>query len=284
VHGLEQKLYQLIISRLDGERLSSRAYQEGIFELVRKGIGGFIIFGGRRDELKGFIDTIQSLTELPLFMASDIEQGVGQQVTGATGFPPQMAMAAAIDRKDPKDVAILGKALRAIADEAMDLGINMPLIPVLDVNQNPDNPIICTRAFSDFPETVAWFGSEYIQVIEGAGLISCAKHFPGHGDSCIDSHISLPVISKPFMDLMKTDILPFMEAINTGVNSIMVGHLGIPAIDPGPATLSKRIITGLLRKELSFDGLILTDALKDAANVPAECIKAGVDILLHPTQ
>ncbi|VAX34665.1 hypothetical protein MNBD_NITROSPIRAE03-1103, partial [hydrothermal vent metagenome] len=138
MHGLEQKLYQLIISRLDGERLSSSTYLEGIFELVRKGIGGFIIFGGRRDELKGFIDKIQSLSEIPLFMASDVEQGVGQQFTGATGFPPQMAMAAAIDREDPKDVAILGNALQAIADEAMDVGINMPLIPVLDVNQNPD--------------------------------------------------------------------------------------------------------------------------------------------------
>ncbi|HEC98102.1 MAG TPA: hypothetical protein ENI58_08145, partial [Nitrospirae bacterium] len=94
-----------------------------------------------------------------------------QQVAGATGFPPQMAMAAAIDREDPKDVAILRKALQAIADEAMDPGINMPLIPVLDVNQNPDNPIICTRAFSDSPETVAWFGSEYVRALEGAGLI-----------------------------------------------------------------------------------------------------------------
>ncbi|MEC4686219.1 MAG: glycoside hydrolase family 3 N-terminal domain-containing protein [Nitrospirota bacterium] len=287
MHGLEQKLYQLIISRLDGERLSSRTYQDGIFELVRKGIGGFIIFGGRRDELKGFIDTIQSLSELPLFMASDIEQGVGQQVTGATRFPPQMAMAAAINREDPKDIAILRKALQAIADEAMDIGINMPLIPVLDVNQNPDNPIICTRAFSDSPETVAWFGSEYVRVLEGAGLISCAKHFPGHGDSGTDSHISLPVINKPLRDLMKTDILPFSEAINAGVSSIMVGHLSIPVIDPGPATLSKSIITGLLRKELSFDGLILTDALsmdalQNVTDIPAECIKAGVDILLHP--
>ncbi|GMT47990.1 MAG: beta-glucosidase [bacterium] len=258
-----------------------------MFELVRKGIGGFIIFGGRRDDLKGFIDKIQSLSEIPLLMASDIEQGVGQQVTGATGFPPQMAMAAAIDREDPKDVAILKKALQAIADEAMDIGINMPLIPVLDVNQNPDNPIICTRAFSDSPGTVAWFGSEYVKTLEGAGLISCAKHFPGHGDSITDSHISLPVINKPFRDLMKTDILPFKEAVNAGVSSIMVGHLSVPAIDPVPATLSKRIITGLLRNELSFDGLILTDALsmdalQDVANIPARCINAGVDILLHP--
>jgi beta-glucosidase-like glycosyl hydrolase len=287
VHKLEQKLYQLIISRLEGERLCSRTYQKGIFELVRKGIGGFIIFGGRRDELKGFIAKIQSLSEIPLFMASDIEQGVGQQVAGATGFPPQMAIAAAIDREDPKDVAILRKALQAIADEAMDLGINMPLIPVLDVNQNPDNPIICTRAFSDSPGTVAWLGSEYVRALEGAGLISCAKHFPGHGDSGTDSHISLPVINKPFMDLMKTDIPPFMEAINAGVSSVMVGHLSIPAIDPGPATLSKKIINGLLRKELSFNGLILTDALnmdalQDVTNIPAKCIKAGVDILLHP--
>lgn len=283
----EKKLYQLIISRLDGYNIHSQAYKEKIFQLVEKGIGGFIIFGGRRDEIKDFIKKIQSISEIPLFIASDVECGVGQQIQGATLFPCQMAITAAVNKGRAEDVGILGNALKAIAEESIDVGINMPLIPVLDVNQNPDNPIICTRAFSDNPEDVAWFGLRYIRELEDSGLISCAKHFPGHGDTAIDSHISLPVITKSFDELLKVDIMPFIEAIKAGVRSIMVGHLSIPAIDSKPASLSKRIINDLLREKLGFHGLILTDALnmkalKGFEHVSTECIKAGVDILLHP--
>jgi beta-glucosidase-like glycosyl hydrolase len=287
LNSLEKKLYQLIISRLDGDSITSEDYQSKIIELVTKGIGGFILFGGRKHEIRAFIDTIQSLSEIPLFIASDIERGVGQQVQDTTPFPCQMAMAAAINRTSPEDVSLLTSALTAIADEAHDVGINMPLVPVLDVNQNPDNPIICTRAFSDKPEEVAWFGSHYIRVLEGSGLISCAKHFPGHGDTATDSHISLPVITKSRRDLMTTDMLPFIKAINTGVSSIMIGHLSIPAIDAKPASLSKMVVSELLRKEIGYNGLILSDALnmkalKDFRDIPIECIKAGIDILLHP--
>lgn len=284
---LEKKLYQLIISRLDGYDIRSRRYKEGIYELVERGIGGFIIFGGRKDEIKDFIQKIQFFSEIPLFIASDVECGVGKQIDDTTLFPCQMAMSAAIDKEKPGNIVLLQNALRAVSYESIDVGINMPLIPVLDINQNPDNPIICTRAFSDNPEDVAWFGSWYIKELEGAGLISCAKHFPGHGDTNVDSHISLPVITKSLEDLMKNDLIPFVEAIKEGVSSIMVGHLSIPVIDSKPASLSKRLITDLLRKELGFDGLVLTDALnmkalKDFEYVSAECIKAGADILLHP--
>ena len=163
----------------------------------------------------------------------------------------------------------------------------MPLIPVLDVNQNPDNPIICTRAFSDKPRDVAWFGKKYIEILESAGLISCAKHFPGHGDTSSDSHILLPVISKSYDQLMAVDILPFKEAVNAGAGSIMVGHLRIPSVDLKPASLSRRIITDILRSELGFDGLVLTDALnmhalQDIKDVSVQCLQAGADILLHP--
>ncbi len=284
---LEKKLYQLIISRLDGYNIHSPAYREKIFKLVEKGIGGFIIFGGRRDEIKDFIHKLQAISEIPLFIASDVECGVGKQIQDTTLFPCQMAIAAAIDKDRFRDISILESALKAIAQESMDVGINMPLIPVLDVNQNPDNPIICTRAFSDNPEDVAWFGSRYINELEDAGIISCAKHFPGHGDTAIDSHISLPVITKAFEELIKTDLMPFVDAIKAGVSSIMVGHLSIPAIDSKPASLSEKIIADLLRERLGFEGLILTDALNMKAlkgfdNVSTECIKAGADILLHP--
>jgi beta-glucosidase-like glycosyl hydrolase len=285
--GLEKELYQIVINRLDGDKVSSPSYREEALELVRKGIGGFIVFGGKRDELKIFIDQLQALSEVPLFIASDIERGVGQQVDGATPIPCQMAMAAAINRDNPKDVKILEETMNAVATESIDVGINMPLIPVLDVNRNPDNPIVCTRAFSDDPETVAWYGNRFIKTLEDAGLMSCAKHFPGHGDTAVDSHISLPVISKSLQELNDTDLHPFIEAIKTGVSCIMTGHLSIPAIDELPASLSKKLITDLLRKELGYEGLILTDALNMHAlhefkNVPSMCINAGVDILLHP--
>lgn len=287
LNSLEKKVYQLIIGRLDGDNIQSRDYQEKIVRLTEKGIGGFIIFGGEKDEIKSFICKIQSIAEIPLFIASDIERGVGQQIKGATNFPCQMAVAAAIERKRPEDILLLNILIQAIADEAIDIGINMPLIPVMDVNQNPDNPIICTRAFSDNPKTVAWFGSHYIKFLEDSGLISCPKHFPGHGDTAVDSHISLPVIAKSKEDLMKTDLMPFIKSIEAGASSVMIGHLKVPALDLKPASLSKKIITDLLKEELGFNGLVITDALnmsalKDFGNIPAECIKAGVDILLHP--
>ena len=285
--SLEKKLYQLIIPRLDGVKIDSRAYQEEIFEYVRRGIGGFVLFGGKKDEVKHFIHTIQSRSEIPLFMASDIERGMGQQVEGTTPLPCQMAIAAALDKERSEERDFLEKALEALSREAHDIGINMPLIPVLDINQNPDNPIICTRAFSDSPHTVVWFGSEYIKVLERSGLISCAKHFPGHGDTTADSHITLPAINKSYNDLLDIDIVPFKEAIKTGVSSIMVGHLSIPAVDAQPSSLSRRIITDILRGELGFKGLVMTDALnmhalKDIEKISVKCMNAGIDILLHP--
>jgi beta-glucosidase-like glycosyl hydrolase len=284
---LERKLYQLIISRINGEKIPSSSYSGQAVELARKGIGGFIFFGGKKDEVKGLIDRLQASSKIPLFIASDIERGAGQQIEGAAIFPSQMAVSAAINRDNPDDLKILKAAVAAVAREAVDIGINMPLIPVLDVNINPDNPIICTRAFSDDPRVVSEYGVIYIKILEESGLISCAKHFPGHGDTAVDSHISLPVISRSLKALKDSGILPFGEAIKAGVRSIMIGHLSVPAIDALPASLSKKVITGLLREDLRYKGLILTDALNMHAlnefeDVPAKCVNAGVDILLHP--
>ncbi len=284
---LEKRLYQLVISRLNGDEIHKVSYRTALRELVEKGIGGFIIFGGSKDVMKDFVQELQSLSDIPLFIASDVERGVGQQIKGATSLPCPMAIAAALDPSVPGDAALLENALKGLADEAIDNGINMPLIPVMDVNQEPDNPIICTRAFSDDPETVSWFGSEYIRTLEHAGLISCAKHFPGHGDTDIDSHIALPVINKSKENLKNTDLVPFVKAIETGVSSIMIGHLAVPSLDDMPATFSKKIICDLLREELGFKGLILTDALDMHAlghtgDLPVKCINAGADILLHP--
>jgi beta-glucosidase-like glycosyl hydrolase len=283
----KQKLYQLVISRVDGDKISSAPYRNELSSLIHNGIGGFILFGGEKDEVKKFINDSQSASNIPLFIASDVERGVGQQVAGTTSFPCQMALTAATDSSNQDDLKAFDSAIEAIADEAIDVGINLPFIPVLDVNLNPGNPIICTRAFSDNPETVSRFGQRFIQILENKGLLSCAKHFPGHGDTSVDSHISLPVISKSRESLTNTDILPFRIAIDAHVSSIMMAHLIIPAIDDLPASLSNKIITGLLRDELGYEGLVLTDALTMDAlngfdNVPTACIQAGADIILHP--
>ncbi len=284
---LQKRLYQLIIARLDGNNVLNNEYRDNIFNLVHKGIGGFILFGGRRHEITGFVEELQSASNIPLFIASDIERGVGQQVAEMTHFPCLMAIASAIDRNISEDVLMLKDIIYAVAEEAKEVGINMPLIPVLDVNKNPDNPIICTRAFSDDPYTVAWFGSQVIRTLEEAGLISCAKHFPGHGDTSVDSHISLPVISKSLKDLHNTDLVPFKSAIKENISALMIGHLSIPAIDSAPSSISGKVINGLLRKDMGFDGLILTDALnmsalKNMGNIPARCLNAGASVLLHP--
>ena len=281
------KAYQTIISRIDGLRVAEPEYRDAQFELVAKGIGGFIVFGGVRKEIAVFIAEAQSRADIHLFIASDIERGVGQQIEGMTPFPCQMAMAAAIKRSDKADINLLLEALLSVAAETKETGINMALTPVLDINRNPDNPIICTRAFSDDPETAAWFGTQYINILEGQGIISCAKHFPGHGDTATDSHIALPVIRKTAEQLKALDLVPFREAILSGVSSIMMGHLSIPALDVRPASLSHKIINGLLRQEMGFNGLVLTDALnmhalEEYGDAGLECLKAGADILLHP--
>lgn len=282
-----KKIYQLIIGRLDGEQIGNTAYEEKIRALVQKGIGGFIIFGGTREPVRSFLRTLRPGADIPLFLASDIERGTGQQIRGTTLFPCQMAMAAALDIRNPEEEITFDRAVKEIARESKDVGINMPLIPVLDVNQNTDNPIICTRAFSDSPETVALFGSRAIRILEGEGLFSCAKHFPGHGDTAVDSHISLPVIRKSSEEFMAVDILPFQHAVRADVSGIMIGHLRVPVFDDSPASLSKQVVTSLLREKLGFEGLVMTDALnmhalKGYGDIPVQCINAGVDILLHP--
>ncbi|HMK50756.1 MAG TPA: glycoside hydrolase family 3 N-terminal domain-containing protein [Thermodesulfovibrionales bacterium] len=285
--SLKTSLYQLVISRLDGSRIGDPRYESRLISLVKKGIGGFILFGGQKDVVKEFIHRMQAEAETPLLIASDIERGVHQQVSGYTPFPCQMAVSGAVDMDRPDDVQLLSDAVRSVAEEAGETGINMPLIPVLDVNQDPDNPIICTRAFSDSPEMTSRFGEVYIRILEEARLLSCAKHFPGHGDTSMDSHIQLPVVQKSFKDLARIDLVPFRRAIGAGVSSVMAGHLVVSSIDRKPASLSEMLISGLLRKELGFEGLVLTDALnmhalKGISNVPAQSLKAGVDILLHP--
>lgn len=285
--SVSPKIRQLIVPRLNGVQIDDPKYRSEILRLACGGIGGFIVFGGERESIKAFIEELKKSSTIPLFIASDVERGVGQQIEGATLFPSQMSVASAIDMNDEADMKLLDEMLIAISSEARDIGINMPLVPVMDVNLNPENPIICTRAFSDDIETVIRFGVRYIKRLETDGLITSAKHFPGHGDTSIDSHISLPVIEKAYDKLVSEDLRPFVSAINAGAGSIMVGHLKVPSIDARPATLSHDVISGLLKGKLGYKGLVMTDALNMSAlaeygNPAVECLKAGADILLHP--
>jgi beta-N-acetylhexosaminidase len=282
-----EKSYQVIISRIDGLKVTEPEYRNRQLSLVNKGIGGFIIFGGLFEEIREFISEAQRCARIPLFIASDIERGVGQQIEGMTLFPSQMSVAAAIDPSSKVDADLLHDALITIAAEAGEIGINMAFSPVLDINRNPDNPIICTRAFSDDPETVSWFGLRYIRAFEEAGILSCGKHFPGHGDTSADSHIELPVIRKSKGELYSLDLIPFLEAVRSGASCIMTGHLSVPSLDTRPASLSEIITKKLLRQEMGFNGLALTDALnmhalREFGDAGLECLRAGADILLHP--
>jgi len=236
---------------------------------------------------------LQGEAEIPLFISSDLERGLGQHVEGGTLFPPAMAFAKAIDRRDKDDIRLLRNAIDIIALEAKAVGINIIFAPVVDVNINPQNPIICTRAFADNPRTVAWFGREFVKGIQKHGLIACAKHFPGHGDTAKDSHRELPVVRADMTRLKKVELYPFKEVINEGVRMVMAGHLKVNAIDSKyPASLSEKTLKVFLRKKMGFDGLVITDAMNmeavsriargSCAMACLMALNAGADILLHP--
>lgn len=228
----------------------------------------------------------------PLLIMSDLEQGLGQHVDGGTLFPPAMAMGQAIDRENADDAAMFRAAIAAVRDEALDAGINVILAPVADVHTNPANPIICTRAYGSDPAEVSWFVREHVRALQGGGAVAaCAKHFPGHGDTEIDSHLSLPLLAMDEARLEAVELAPFRAAIDAGVSMIMAGHLRVDAFDDElPATLSHAVIDGLLRRKLGFDGVVITDAMNmgaiteryGEARACLMALMAGCDIILHP--
>src|SRR3989338_10969437 len=284
----DKKIAQIIIARLDGKNINKKFnyYQS----LVKKGIGGFIIFGGKLKEVSNAIKKLQDGAEIPLFIASDLEQGLGQHIEGGTLFPPAMAIGQAINQKNRNDIALLRKSISIIAQETKTAGINTIFAPVLDVNTNPKNPIICTMAFSGSPKKVAWFGSEFIKGFQKHGIIACAKHFPGHGDTIKDSHKELPVVKADIKRLRNIELYPFSQAVKAGVKMIMLGHLKVPALDSKfPSSLSQKTVHGLLRERMRFKGLVITDAMNMHAIRYGEekaclmALNAGADIILHPS-
>jgi len=236
-----------------------------------------------------FTADLRRRSPLPLLFLEDFEFGVGYLVPGATEITSSMGLAAT------GDPACAAEAARITAVEARALGYHVLLAPILDVNVNPANPIINIRSFGEDPQNVAEMGLAFFRAAEAAGVIACGKHFPGHGDTDMDSHRELPVVPHSRERMDAVELVPFKRCIDAGMSFIMSAHIVFPAVDPTPglpATLSRKILTGLLRDELRFRGVILTDAMAMKAiadNFPlgeaeVRAVEAGADFVLcaHP--
>ncbi|MEM8614997.1 MAG: glycoside hydrolase family 3 N-terminal domain-containing protein, partial [Cyanobacteria bacterium P01_H01_bin.105] len=301
--SLSQLVAQMIVVRTTGHLFDHEieypvweATQAQLEHYVTKlGVGGLILLGGSGAEVALRCQTLQAMAEIPLLIAADIEEGVGQRFSGATWFPPPMALGeiARTNVDLAKDWA--RQFGRHTACEAMAIGLNWVLAPVVDVNNNSANPVINVRAFGETPEIVTQLTQAFIAGAQDYPVLTTAKHFPGHGDTSIDSHLSLPVIEHDLDRLDRVELASFKGAMfpdeGKSVDSVMTAHICLSALDQKhPATLSKPILTGLLRQDLGFDGLIVTDALVMGAITdtygPYEAavlaVEAGADVVLMP--
>ena len=255
--------------------------------LARCPLGGLVLFNGERAQTAQVLARLQAHNAYPLLVAADIERGVGQQVRGATVFPH----ARAFDALGPDAEATVEAAARATAREALACGIHLTFGPVADVNRDPRNPIIATRAFGTEPDGVARLVRAYIRGCHAEGLLATVKHFPGHGATSQDSHEALPTVDDTREVLERTDLVPFRAAVEAGVDAVMTAHVAFPALDPSrkPATASSLILNDVLRADLGFGGPIITDSLLmgairaapgDVGGQAAALVQAGVDVLL----
>lgn len=267
--------------------------------LDRHAVGGVIVSAGSPTEVAVKLNRLQGRSRIPLLVGADLETGAGFRfrspvslpglidLGGATDFPPLMAVGAT---GDPQLAYAMG---RITAVESRALGVHLPFAPVLDVNNNPDNPVISVRSFGEDPAAVARMGAAFVRGLQEWGATATGKHFPGHGDTDVDSHVDLPVIRATRARLDSLELLPFRMAIGVGMGAVMTAHLAIPELTGSPnlpATLSPAILTSLLRRDLGFDGLIITDALDMQAvdrrfprgEAAVRAIAAGADLLLMP--
>ncbi|MEH7179132.1 beta-N-acetylhexosaminidase [Neobacillus vireti] len=288
--NLRNKVGQLMVVGFKGKTAS-----EEIKELIRDfHVGGIILFGrniGTPQEILALTSELQKTAkeaghEHPLLICIDQENGVVRRLgEGATIFPGAMLLGATNLPDNAYKVGLgTGKELKA-------LGINWNLAPVLDVNNNADNPVIGVRSFGESAEKVSLFGKMAMKGMQDAGVITTLKHFPGHGDTNVDSHLDLPVIAHDMERLEEIELKPFVESIQEGADTVMSAHVYFPAIEDQqgvPATLSKKVITGLLRNKLQFNGVVTTDCMEmnaiantiGTARGGVEAIKAGVDLIM----
>ena len=297
--SLQEQIAQMIVVRASGY-LHDHQIRYPVWEannaqlskwLSEFNLGGVILLGGSSVELQARSQQLQSWAKTPLLIAADIEEGIGQRFPGGTWFPPPMALSEIYQQKPDLAQQYAYQMGQVTAQEALTVGLNWLLAPVVDVNNNPDNPVINIRAFGDRPELVAALSTAFINGARSTAILTTAKHFPGHGDTDTDSHLDLPSILHGDSRLAAIELPPFEKAIAAGVDSVMTAHLLIPAWDQRqPATLSQKIVTEKLRRQLGFTGLVVTDALimggitkfATPEEVSVMAIEAGSDILLMP--
>ena len=295
---LDEKVGQLMMIFYFGGFTSTESdeYKE-LMELVEKQhVGGLVVrtrgtpLGVGRSQVYPtavLANQLQSRAKYPLLVAADFERGTSMRLEEGTGFPFAMAVAAT---GDPRDAYTMGKVT---ALEARAVGVHWIFAPVADVNNNPDNPIINTRSFGEDPKRVSEFVAAYVRGAEENGALSCVKHFPGHGDTSVDSHVDLPTVKGDRARFESIELPPFKAGIAAGASTVMTAHLAVPAYEPNPdlpATLSENMTTGLLRREMGFDGLIVTDAM-DMGGVTVRyapgdaalrAFLSGADLILVP--
>lgn len=289
--SLTEKVMRLMLVRI-GSNLSpvvTASDDEGrILALVEKfPLGGLLLFNGVWPDVQASLKRLQQAARRPLLVAADFERGAGQQLSGLTVFPHAAAFTNLGDDA-PNDVR---RAAEITARESLAAGVQIVFAPVADANTNPQNPIIATRAYGQTPDATARLVEAAVQGIAAGGALATAKHFPGHGDTCQDSHAEIPTVPKSGEDLRACELVPFSAAISAGTPLLMTAHVGYPALDPTgtPATFSAPILRDLLRGELGYDGVICSDSLlmegalgnfENEGEMAAAALQAGVDLLL----
>ncbi len=287
--SLQDKIAQMIVPFTYAPYMSdsSDTYEQLVHLVKDIHVGGFVVSIGNVYEEAILINRLQKVSRIPLLFSSDFEYGLGMRLRNGISFPSNMALGAT------RDTMLAYRIGRAVGREARAIGVLQNYAPVSDVNDNPDNPIINVRSFGENPELVGKMASAFATGTQDAGVIATAKHFPGHGDTQVDSHSQLPTIYYPYSRLDTMELVPFRDDIAAGIKSVMVAHIAFPLFqhESGvPATLSKQITTGMLRDSLGFRGLIVTDALtmggvtKDysVSEAAIRAVNAGADILLMP--
>jgi len=278
-----QKIGQVIMPRIDFNDPESIPRAKRLVQECE--IGGFIIFNARRDLLKETTSELQSLSKIPLLFGCDAERGVGQIVSDMTLFPFTMSLGAA------DDVDLVYNQASFIAREMKECGLNLLFAPIADINSNPNNPIINMRSYGDDPELVSRLCAAFIKGAQDNGVLACAKHFPGHGRTGVDSHVDLPVLDAALDSLQNSDLIPFQRSIEASVATIMTAHISFSQIGDGNAvTISKGLVSDVLREEMGFQGLVITDSLHmegiiklgDELYLSRKALEAGCDIVLDP--
>ena len=284
-----ERLGQMLMTPVQVEQATGERLGELKKQLTELGLGGVVVRGGTPESVAALTNELQRAARVPLFVGADYERGLRMQMkTAGTPFTNNMGVAAA---GDPRAAFEQGKIT---AREARAVGVNWLFGPVADLNNNPDNPVINVRSFGEDPRRVAEFVSAAVRGAREGGALSTAKHFPGHGDTAVDSHIGLPTIRADRARLERLELVPFRAAVSAGVDSVMTAHVALPALtgDDLPATLSPKVTTDLLRRGLKFDGLVVTDSLGMGAitkgfpggEAAVRAVLAGADVALTPPE